>query len=101
MIEEKFQASWMQIANKLRCKSELVAFEPINEPPGNNAGDGAKLMKLNDIFLKALADTGGFNSKRVITLSGPGMGADKIQWFKAPANITNPWAFQFHFYNPC
>ncbi|GAB1314615.1 hypothetical protein MFIFM68171_04825 [Madurella fahalii] len=100
MIQEKFHASWLQIANKLCCKSEVVAFEPINEPPGNNAEDGAKLMKLNDLFLQALTETGGFNTKRVITLSGPGMGADKMHWFKAPTNITNPWAFQFHFYNP-
>ncbi|KAK3366778.1 hypothetical protein B0T24DRAFT_596679 [Lasiosphaeria ovina] len=39
------------IGDKLRCKSSLVAFEPINEPPGNNAADGTNLMKLNDLFL--------------------------------------------------
>ncbi|KAK3986739.1 glycoside hydrolase [Cladorrhinum sp. PSN332] len=99
-IQEKFYASWLQIATKLKCESEKVAFEPINEPPGNNAEDGANLMKLNDLFLKALTDSGGFNARRVVTLSGPGMGADKIQWFKAQEKISNPWAFQFHFYNP-
>ncbi|KAK4167926.1 glycoside hydrolase [Cladorrhinum sp. PSN259] len=99
-IQERFYASWLQIATKLKCESERVAFEPINEPPGNNAEDGANLMKLNDLFLKALTDSGGFNARRAVTLSGPGMGADKIQWFKAPEKITNPWAFQFHFYNP-
>ncbi|KAK0727720.1 glycoside hydrolase superfamily [Lasiosphaeria miniovina] len=99
MIQEKFYAAWLQIGKTLHCKSSLVAFEPINEPPGNNAADGANLNKLNGLFIKALADSG--NSKRVVTLSGLGMSIDKIQWFKAPENMTNPWAFQFHFYSPC
>ncbi|KAK3685227.1 glycoside hydrolase superfamily [Podospora appendiculata] len=100
LIEERFYAAWLQIGRKLACKSALLALEPINEPPGNNAEDGVKLMRLNDLFLKALADSGGFNSQRVVTLSGPGMSGDKAQWFKAPNNITNPWAFQFHYYSP-
>lgn len=101
MIQEKFYQSWLQIGKTLGCKSELVALEPINEPPGSSTADGQNLMKLNDLFLKALADSGGFNSRRVVTLSSLGMGLDKTPLFTRPVNITNPWAFQFHYYSPC
>ena len=101
MIQEKFYAGWLQIARVLACKSSLVALEPINEPPASSAADVANLMKLNDLFLKALRDSGGFNAKRVVTLSGPGMDLTKSPLFVRPVNISNPWAFQFHYYSPC
>ncbi|KAK0652386.1 glycoside hydrolase superfamily [Cercophora newfieldiana] len=100
MIQEKFYASWLQIAKTLSCKSAMVAFEPINEPPGTTEEHAGHLDKLNKLFLKALGETGGYNSQRVVTLSNLGMGADRIQLFKRPENITNPWAYQFHFYSP-
>ncbi|KAH7057207.1 endoglucanase D precursor [Macrophomina phaseolina] len=102
LIEEKFYKLWYQIGEKLACKSELVAFEPINEPPGTTAEHGAELNKLNNIFLKAINDAGGFNAQRVVTL--PGLGEDSIKtstWFEPPsANFTNPWAIQYHYYSP-
>ncbi|KAJ0418258.1 glycoside hydrolase superfamily [Aspergillus carlsbadensis] len=101
MIEEKFYRLWYQIGTKLACKSSLVAFESINEPPANTAEDGANINKLNGIFLQAIADAGGFNSQRVVNLVGGGQDSIKTsQWFEAPANITNPWAIQFHYYSP-
>ncbi|KAL2849782.1 glycoside hydrolase superfamily [Aspergillus pseudodeflectus] len=101
MIEEKFYRLWYQIGTKLACKSSLVAFESINEPPANTAEDGANINKLNSIFLQAIADAGGFNSERVVNLVGGGQDSVKTsQWFEAPANITNPWAIQFHYYSP-
>ncbi|KAL5340665.1 glycoside hydrolase superfamily [Aspergillus crustosus] len=100
-IEEKFYRLWYQIGTTLACKSSLVAFESINEPPANTAEDGAEINKLNGIFLQAIADAGGFNSQRVVNLVGGGQDSIKTsQWFKAPANITNPWAIQFHYYSP-
>ncbi|KAK3370599.1 glycoside hydrolase superfamily [Podospora didyma] len=99
-IQGQFYAAWLQIAKKLHCKPSMVALEPINEPTGSTEQDSDNLMKLNDQFLKALADSGGYNKQRVVTLSGTGMSIDKVQWFKRPQNITNPWAFQFHFYSP-
>ncbi|KAB8264622.1 glycoside hydrolase superfamily [Aspergillus pseudonomiae] len=100
-IEQKFEKLWYQIATKLACKSSMVAFETINEPPCNTAEDGAKINKFNEIFLTAINRAGGFNAKRVVNLVGGGMDSVKTsQWFKAPANITNPWALQFHFYSP-
>jgi endoglucanase len=101
MIQEKFYRSWLQIGQTLGCKSAMVAFEPINEPPGTSAADAENLMKLNDLFLKALADSGGFNSRRLVTLSSLGMGLDRTLLFTRPTNMTNPWAFQFHYYSPC
>ncbi|KAK5656751.1 hypothetical protein OQA88_4299 [Cercophora sp. LCS_1] len=99
-IREKFYASWFQIATVLACKPASVAFEPINEPPGNTAEDAENLNALNDLFLEALADAGGYNKQRVVTLSSLGMGSDKMHFFRRPTNVTNPWAFQFHFYSP-
>ncbi|KAI9149615.1 endoglucanase B [Paramyrothecium foliicola] len=101
LIQEKFYRLWYQIGVKLACKSSLVAFETINEPPANTAADGALINQFNEIFLKALADSGGFNTKRVVTLNGGGMdGLKTTQWFKPPANVLNPWALQFHYYSP-
>ncbi|KAL4892059.1 glycoside hydrolase superfamily [Aspergillus ambiguus] len=101
MIEEKFYRLWYQIGTKLGCKSNMVAFEPINEPPCNNADDAAEINKLNQIFLKAINDAGGFNPKRVVTLVGGGEDSIKTsQWFQAPTNYSNPYAIQFHYYSP-
>ncbi|OGE56841.1 hypothetical protein PENARI_c002G01938 [Penicillium arizonense] len=101
MIEEKFYRLWYQIGTKLACKSSLVAFEPINEPPCNTATDGAEINKLNKIFLQAINDAGGFNSQRVVTLNGGGQDSVKTsQWFVAPTGFSNPYAIQFHYYSP-
>lgn len=102
MIQERFYRSWLQIGKKLACKSSMVAFEPLNEPTGSSETDAANLMKLNDLFLQALTDSGGFNSKRVVTLSGLGMSSANsyAPMFVRPKNITNPWAFQYHYYSP-
>ncbi|TPX17621.1 uncharacterized protein E0L32_012066 [Thyridium curvatum] len=101
MIYEKFQQSWQQIGEKLGCKSSLLAFEPINEPPANTAEDGAKINILNRVFLNGLARSGGFNTQRVVTLVGGSMDPSKTsQWFVKPRNIVNPWALQYHYYNP-
>ncbi|KAF6816049.1 endoglucanase B [Colletotrichum plurivorum] len=100
-LNDKFYAVWLQIGTKLACKSSLVALEPINEPPATTAEHGAHLNELNDIFLKALADSGGFNQRRVVNLVGGSMdGYKTTQWFKAPASIKNPWALQYHYYSP-
>ncbi|KAJ0331929.1 hypothetical protein COL922a_011724 [Colletotrichum nupharicola] len=100
-LDAKFYATWLQIGQKLACKSNLVSLEPINEPPATTAEHGAHLNALNDLFLKALADSGGFNTRRVVTLMGGSMDGYKItQWFKAPAAIKNPWALQYHYYSP-
>lgn len=103
MIEEKFYRLWYQIGTKLACKSSLLAFEPINEPPGTNTTHYTELMKLESIFLKALADSGGFNPQRVVTLNGPK--EDSIltsEYFdrSITTNVTNPWAIQYHYYSP-
>ncbi|OTA65729.1 glycoside hydrolase family 5 protein [Hypoxylon sp. EC38] len=101
MIEEKIYRSWVQIGEALGCKSSKVAFEPINEPPANTAEQGAELNKINELFLKALAASGGFNTQRVVTLVGGGMDSIKTsQWFKAPTGYSNPWAIQYHYYSP-
>jgi len=101
MIEEKFYKLWLQIGEKLACKGSMMAFEPINEPPADTESQAQEINKLNEIFLKALSETGGFNSRRVVTLVGASMDAVKTsQYFKPPADIKNPWALQFHYYSP-
>ncbi|KAJ5941726.1 Immunoglobulin E-set [Penicillium verrucosum] len=101
MIEEKFYSLWYQIGTKLACKSNLVAFEPINEPPCNTAADGTEINKLNQIFLQAINDAGGFNSQRVVTLVGGSQDSIKTaDWFVAPSGFSNPYAIQFHYYSP-
>ncbi|KAI5270110.1 endoglucanase B [Aureobasidium subglaciale] len=92
-IEEKFYRLWYQIGTRLACKSSLLAYEPINEPPGTTAAHAAELKKLEDLFLKAITDAGGFNPERVVTLNGPQENSDLTsQYFVHPINITNPWA---------
>ncbi|KAK3403352.1 glycoside hydrolase superfamily [Sordaria brevicollis] len=103
LIREKFYSGWLQIATRLACKPSTVAFEPINEPPGSTVEDAEQLMGLNDLFIQALKDSGGYNKDRVVTLSALNMGgADRLQngWFRIPKGMTNPWAFQFHYYSP-
>jgi endoglucanase len=103
MIQEKFYATWLQIGTTLACKSNLVALEPINESPSSTAEHAVLTNEFNNLFLKALKASGGFNTQRVVTLAGPGMdGVKTTQWFKPPTwNFTNPWALQYHYYSPC
>ncbi|TDZ32892.1 Endoglucanase B [Colletotrichum spinosum] len=100
-LNDRFYALWLQIGRTLSCKSHLVSLEPINEPPATTAEHGAHLNHLNELFLKALADSGGYNTRRVVNLVGGSMDSYKTtQWFKAPASIKNPWALQYHYYSP-
>jgi len=100
-IEDKFYRLWYQIGTKLACKSSLLAYEPINEPPGTTAAHAAELRKLENLFLKAISDAEGFNPERVVTLNGPQENSDLTsQYFVRPTNITNPWAIQYHYYSP-
>ncbi|KAI1073575.1 glycoside hydrolase family 5 protein [Whalleya microplaca] len=101
MIEEKVYATWVQIGQTLGCQPSSVAFEPINEPPADDAEDGAELNKINELFLQALQESGGFNTQRVVTLVGGAMDSIKTsQWFEAPTGYDNPWALQYHYYSP-
>ncbi|KAI1422319.1 putative cellulase [Xylaria sp. FL1777] len=100
-IEERMYQTWLQIGEKLGCKSSRVGFEPINEPPVNTEEQAAELNKINGIFLEALKNSGGFNTERVVTLVGPSMDSIKTsQWFEAPTGYDNPWALQYHYYSP-
>jgi endoglucanase len=102
-IEERFYRLWYQIGTKLACKGSQVAFETINEPPGTTEEHGAAINRLNNIFLQAINDAGGYNAQRVVTLVGAGEdGAKTSQWFKWPdPKFQNPWAIQYHYYSPC
>ncbi|KAI1842406.1 hypothetical protein JX266_011447 [Neoarthrinium moseri] len=104
MIEEKFYRTWVQIGQTLACKSPKLALEPINEPPANTAADGAELNKLNELFLKALAESGGQNAARVVTLAGGSMDSIKTsEWFKLPTGnykAKQYLALQYHYYSP-
>ncbi|KAI9042076.1 putative extracellular endoglucanase [Aspergillus affinis] len=100
-IEEKFYRLWYQIGTKLACTSSLVAFESINEPPVETEAHATEINKLNEIFIQAIGDSGGYNKKRVVNLAGGSSDSVKTsQWFKAPADIPNPYAIQFHYYSP-
>ncbi|KAH0352254.1 endoglucanase B, partial [Aureobasidium melanogenum] len=101
MVLERDMYVLVNIGSKLACKSSLLAYEPINEPPGTTAAHAAELEKLEDLFLKAIADAGGFNPHRVVTLNGPQENSDLTsQYFVRPTNISNPWAIQYHYYSP-
>ncbi|KAI1172571.1 putative cellulase [Nemania sp. FL0916] len=100
-IEERMYQTWLQIGEKLACKSSSVAFEPINEPPADTEDQADEINKINGIFLDALKASGGFNTQRVVTLVGASMDSIKTsQWFKAPTGYDNPWALQYHYYSP-
>ncbi|CAO2657328.1 Nn.00g034540.m01.CDS01 [Neocucurbitaria sp. VM-36] len=100
--EERLGKLWYQIGTKLACKGEMVAFETINEIPGTTAEHGKTINRLNNIFLQAINDAGGYNSQRVVTLVGAGEdGVKTTQWFEKPdAKFKNPWGIQYHYYSP-
>jgi hypothetical protein len=103
MVEEKMYRLWYQIGTKLACKGSQLAFEPINEIPATTPEHGVIVNRLNNIFLQAINDAGGFNAQRVVTLVGAGEdGAKTSQWFQPPdTKFKNPWGIQYHYYSPC
>ncbi len=102
LIEDKFGSLWTQIATRFACKSSKLIFEAVNEPTGNTEAHAAELTRLNDIFLTAVNNAGGYNPQRVVSLSGLGM--DSImtsEWFSRGTLYPNqPWGIQFHYYSP-
>ncbi|KAL9058181.1 MAG: hypothetical protein Q9162_001905 [Coniocarpon cinnabarinum] len=101
VIEQRFYRLWYQIGTQLGCKSSRLAFEPVNEPPASTTDQFAELNKLQGLFVQALADSGGYNGQRVVTLVGPNENGDQTdQYLEPPANMSNPWAVQFHYYSP-
>ncbi|KAI4593289.1 hypothetical protein KJ359_009820 [Pestalotiopsis sp. 9143b] len=102
MIEEKFYRLWYQIGVQLGCQPSTVAFEPLNEPPATTEAQILELAKLNNLFLQAINDAGGYNSHRVVTLVGPGEDITSTGlYFERPdAAYSNPYALQVHYYSP-
>jgi endoglucanase len=102
MIEEKFSSLWFQIGKRFACKSSKLIFEPLNEPSGSTKEHADELNKLTGLFLKSINDAGGFNPRRVVSLSGLGMDSVKTsQWFVRPSTYPDqPWGLQFHYYSP-
>lgn len=102
VIKAKYRSLWTQIGKKLACKPAQVAFEDINEPPADTAAHGARVTELSRIFLEVLTETGGWNTRRVVTLSnGNNDPLKTTQWFEPPpADTPNPWALQVHYYSP-
>lgn len=78
MVEERMYKLWYQIGTKLACKSSALAFETINEIPGTTEEHGRIVNRLNEIFLQAINDAGGWNAKRVVTLVGAGEDGLKV-----------------------
>jgi endoglucanase len=101
---KKFYRLWYQIGTKLGCKSNLVAFETINEPQGDtsSAEHAAFLNDLHANMVKAISDAGGFNKDRVVILCGLSDGyTTAAEFLKLPTGMTNPWALTWHMYGPC
>ena len=80
----------------------MVAFEPIDEPKGTTKQHGDIMNKMNEVFLKAMNDVGGFNTQGIVTLLG--LGEDSIKtsqsFKKPPGSWKNQWAIQYHYYSP-
>ena len=102
MINEKFGRLWSQIGTRFACKSSKLIFEPLNEPVGSNQTSADVLNNLSAIFLEEINQAGGYNPKRVVSLSGLGMDSIKTsEWFVRPTTYPNqPWGLQFHYYSP-
>ncbi|KAL2753247.1 glycoside hydrolase family 5 protein [Sodiomyces alcalophilus JCM 7366] len=100
-IQERFRAIWEQVGEKFACASSRLSFESINEPPANTAAEAQLINEFNEIFVDAVTETGGFNTQRVLQLTGSVSDAAKTaEWFVPPANIQQPWALQYHYYSP-
>ncbi|KAH0606187.1 uncharacterized protein H6S33_003848 [Morchella sextelata] len=102
MIEEKFVSLWTQIGTRFKCKSSLLAFEPLNEPVGTTEAHGTQMNRMNMLFLQTIRAVGGYNAQRVVTLVGLGEDSVKTsQWFEFPSGYeSQPWALQYHYYSP-
>ncbi|MGN0507413.1 MAG: cellulase family glycosylhydrolase [Lachnospiraceae bacterium] len=79
-VYEKFEAVWRQIADYFKDYDEHLIFESMNEVTGgddSNSGilrDMEVIMKLNQIFVDTVRQTGSNNTKR---------------WLSVPARYTN------------
>lgn len=98
----KFYALWFQIGQRFACKSEMVGFEPLNEPNGSGQEWAEQLNTMQALMLQAINDAGGHNAERVVVLGGLGDSwTSMVQYTKLPGgNVTNPIALTFHYYGP-
>ncbi|KAF2190676.1 glycoside hydrolase family 5 protein [Zopfia rhizophila CBS 207.26] len=102
MYEEKSYALWYQAGEKLACKSNMLAFEPLRKPNGSTTDHAIELNKLPRIFLKAINNAGGFNSQRVVVLGSILDDRNNLKkWIELPGpNATNPCALTYHYNEP-
>ena len=113
-----FTNLWRGIANYFKGYSDHLIFEVLNEPDGvfgdwnggptpNNAAALALTRKINYIGYKAIRETGGGNTKRIIMISTNGQGnhsqIEEVYPNTAslPGGVFDPYlAIQVHTYDP-
>ncbi|KAI5811676.1 glycoside hydrolase superfamily [Peziza echinospora] len=97
----KFVKLWEQISTRFQNKSELLIFEPLNEPAGDSTQEVAeKYNVLNQLFVDVVRGSGGFNKDRLLTL--PGLNTNiknTVEWWKEPKGVGN-YILHIHDYDP-
>ena len=97
---------WTQIADLFKDYDEHLIFESMNEVYYVDIKtynfDYSELLKLNQIFVDTIRNSGKYNKQRLLLIAGA---YDDIEWtcssdYKMPIDPFNKLAISIHYYNP-
>ena len=110
-VKAQLQAMWKQIAERFKDKGEFLMFESMNEIHdgswgwGDNLKDGGKqyavLNEWNQLFVDAVRNVGGENSRRYLGIPGYCTNPDlTISTLILPRDPANRLMVSVHYYDP-
>ncbi len=106
--ERKFRSYWQQIATHFADRGEKLLFEGLNEETkfsgvGSKEKEYATLLRVNQLFVDTVRNTGGRNASRLLVVAGHHTDFEKTadDLFKLPKDSAQGRLFiSVHYYTP-
>ena len=102
----KYITLWSQIAEELKDLNEYLIFESMNKPIYYKRDEDFYsydiLLNLTQAFVDTVRNSGGFNKKRLLIISGMSALLDYTcnSYYKMPIDPYNKLAISIHYYDP-
>ena len=99
---DKYINIWRQISEEFKIYDDHLIFESMNEIETVNRNEKylTKLNNLNQVFVDTVRNSDGYNSERLLIVSGLSYTSLFIPELIFPNDISNKLGVSFHYYHP-
>ena len=99
---DKYINIWRQISEEFKIYDDHLIFESMNEIETVNRNEKylTKLNNLNQVFVDTVRNSDGYNSERLLIVSGSSYISALFPEIKLPIDISNKLGVSFHYYYP-